>query len=219
MFNNTSNFGRPIMDGNTALGASSLANPALQTPEPLSMTSAVMSLPRMLSVGIVQTFYPLVYWYGLDTPLGSYFLICRRPYKPLVCWNCRNTSDRFSAGVVGAFQSSGLRLVYVFPIQLQFGAFKSLNMSQLFLIAKLPLIITCMYMLAAQGRIQWAHQQKLILYACCEYLIIRKYCLSHICLLIDRLSTWCDNNDIWTIFKTVLEQAEAQQIIFTNYFQ
>lgn len=35
--------GRPTMDGNTALGASSPAKPALTSPEPLSHTSAVVS--------------------------------------------------------------------------------------------------------------------------------------------------------------------------------
>lgn len=35
--------GRPTMDGNTALGASSPAKPALQSPDPLSQTRAVLS--------------------------------------------------------------------------------------------------------------------------------------------------------------------------------
>lgn len=35
--------GRPTMDGKTALGASSPAKPALQSPEPLSHTKAVLS--------------------------------------------------------------------------------------------------------------------------------------------------------------------------------
>lgn len=38
------------MDGNTALGASSPANPALHMPEPLSTTKAVTSSSHMLSV-------------------------------------------------------------------------------------------------------------------------------------------------------------------------
>eukprot|EP00441_Pelagodinium_beii_P037278 CAMPEP_0197646978 /NCGR_PEP_ID=MMETSP1338-20131121/23964_1 /TAXON_ID=43686 ORGANISM="Pelagodinium beii, Strain RCC1491" /NCGR_SAMPLE_ID=MMETSP1338 /ASSEMBLY_ACC=CAM_ASM_000754 /LENGTH=67 /DNA_ID=CAMNT_0043220669 /DNA_START=5 /DNA_END=205 /DNA_ORIENTATION=+ len=36
-------FGRPTMDGNTALGASSPAKPALHIPEPLSTTRAATS--------------------------------------------------------------------------------------------------------------------------------------------------------------------------------
>lgn len=35
--------GRPTMEGNTALGASSPAKPALQSPDPLSQTRAVLS--------------------------------------------------------------------------------------------------------------------------------------------------------------------------------
>jgi len=42
--------GRPTMDGNTALGASSPANPALHIPEPLSTTRAATSSSHMISV-------------------------------------------------------------------------------------------------------------------------------------------------------------------------
>ena len=35
--------GRPMMEGNTALGASSPPNPALHIPDPLSMTTAAIS--------------------------------------------------------------------------------------------------------------------------------------------------------------------------------
>ena len=38
------------MDGNTALGASSPANPALHIPEPLSMTRAATSSSHILKV-------------------------------------------------------------------------------------------------------------------------------------------------------------------------
>ena len=40
--------GRPTMDGNTALGASSPAKPALHIPEPLSTTKAATSSSHML---------------------------------------------------------------------------------------------------------------------------------------------------------------------------
>eukprot|EP00441_Pelagodinium_beii_P042266 CAMPEP_0197647534 /NCGR_PEP_ID=MMETSP1338-20131121/25721_1 /TAXON_ID=43686 ORGANISM="Pelagodinium beii, Strain RCC1491" /NCGR_SAMPLE_ID=MMETSP1338 /ASSEMBLY_ACC=CAM_ASM_000754 /LENGTH=50 /DNA_ID=CAMNT_0043221359 /DNA_START=51 /DNA_END=200 /DNA_ORIENTATION=- len=43
-------FGRPTIDGNTALGASSPAKPALHMPEPLSTTSAATSSSAMATV-------------------------------------------------------------------------------------------------------------------------------------------------------------------------
>ena len=42
--------GRPTIDGNTALGASSPAKPALHMPEPLSTTNAATSSSHILSV-------------------------------------------------------------------------------------------------------------------------------------------------------------------------
>ena len=47
--------GRPTMDGKTALGASSPANPALHMPEPLSTTRAAVS-----SSHILTSFYFLI---------------------------------------------------------------------------------------------------------------------------------------------------------------
>ena len=41
--------GRPTMDGKTALGASSPANPALHMPEPLSTTKAATSSSHMMN--------------------------------------------------------------------------------------------------------------------------------------------------------------------------
>merc|ERR1712088_376847 len=41
-------FGRPTMDGKTALGASSPAKPALHMPEPLSTTKAATSSSHIL---------------------------------------------------------------------------------------------------------------------------------------------------------------------------
>ena len=41
------------MEGNTALGASSPAKPALHIPEPLSMTRAAISSSHILIVGLV----------------------------------------------------------------------------------------------------------------------------------------------------------------------
>ena len=43
--------GRPTIDGKTALGAASPAKPALQTPEPLSHTKAVLSSSSHISAG------------------------------------------------------------------------------------------------------------------------------------------------------------------------
>lgn len=43
--------GRPTMDGKTALGASSPAKPALQSPEPLSHTRAVLSSSSHILAG------------------------------------------------------------------------------------------------------------------------------------------------------------------------
>ena len=40
--------GRPTIDGKTALGASSPANPALHIPDPLSTTNACTSVPIIL---------------------------------------------------------------------------------------------------------------------------------------------------------------------------
>lgn len=45
--------GRPTMEGKTARGASSPANPALQRPEPLSQTRAVVSSSHMVGPGVV----------------------------------------------------------------------------------------------------------------------------------------------------------------------
>ena len=42
--------GRPTIDGNTALGASSPANPALHIPDPLSMTRPATSSSLIASV-------------------------------------------------------------------------------------------------------------------------------------------------------------------------
>lgn len=43
--------GRPTMEGKTARGASSPAKPALQSPEPLSQTRAVVSSSHMVGLG------------------------------------------------------------------------------------------------------------------------------------------------------------------------
>merc|ERR1712018_381558 len=45
--------GRPTIDGNTALGASSPANPALHMPDPLSTTKAATSSSHIFDVYIL----------------------------------------------------------------------------------------------------------------------------------------------------------------------
>ena len=55
------------MDGNTALGASSPANPALHMPEPLSTTKAATSSSHMLMclcVGNLSSQTVFTGWYG-----------------------------------------------------------------------------------------------------------------------------------------------------------
>ena len=69
--------GRPTMDGKTALGASSPANPALHMPEPLSTTRAATSSSHIL-IGIWRV------WLGLG--LISYCEVCNvcSPYLSIL---------------------------------------------------------------------------------------------------------------------------------------